>query len=209
MILRRAALASCFVLLAACDSGDGNRGDAMAQVANTEWHRKDLNAHLARWLAVAPMPSGLLQGQFDRSWQPAKQVVGDLTLHSRLVYTMLVGYEATGDARYLEAARRGADFMLAHFHDPVHGGFFQNVDAVGKPVSTARPVACGTGDGGAGVQGGGTRGVAGYPPQSAGARWRIAGIGAARLRADTRQQAFAESGHAYVRGLAGPDRCDR
>lgn len=138
MILRRVAAASCLALLAACDSDGGGRGDAMAAVANTEWHRKDLHAHIARWLAVAPLPSGLMQGQFDRSWQPARQVVGDLTLHSRVVYTMLVGYEATGDTRYLETAKRGADFMLERFHDPVHGGFFQNVDAAGKPTAMGK-----------------------------------------------------------------------
>lgn len=134
-MLRRAVLASCLSLLAACDSDKRN---AMADVANAEWHRKDLNAHVSRWLNVAPTPSGLLQGQFERNWQPINKASGDLTMHSRLVYTMLVGYEATGDARYLEVARRGTDFLLASFHDPLHGGFFQAVDAEGKPVSTAK-----------------------------------------------------------------------
>ncbi len=139
-MLRRALAASCLALLAACDSNNGGRGDraAVAEVANAEWHRKDLDTHLARWLAVAPTPSGLLRAQFDRNWQPANQASGDLTLHSRLVYTMLVGYEATGDARYLEVAKRGADFLLTSFRDPIHGGFFQAVDAGGKPVSMAK-----------------------------------------------------------------------
>jgi len=139
-MLRRALAASCLVLLAACDSNNGGRGErsAMAEVANAEWHRKDLNAHLVRWLAVAPTASGLLQGQFDRSWRPPGKTSGDLTLHSRLVYTMLVGYEATGEARYLEVARRGTDFLLSSFRDSVHGGFFQVVDAGGKPVSMTK-----------------------------------------------------------------------
>ncbi|KQV47583.1 MULTISPECIES: AGE family epimerase/isomerase [unclassified Duganella] len=133
-MLRRAAVASCLALLAACDSENGGRG-AIADVANTEWHRKDLNVHLSRWLAVAPTPSGLLQAQFERSWLPASRIPGDLTGHSRMVYTMLIGYEATGDARYLEVGKRGADLLLTTFHDPLHGGFFQGVDAQGKPVN--------------------------------------------------------------------------
>lgn len=124
-MLRRAAVALCLAALAGCDN----------HVADTEWHRKDLNAHLTRWLAVAPTPSGLLQAQFDRNWQPAGRGNGDLTMHSRLVYTMLVGYEATHDARYLEAARRGTDFLLNAFHDPVYGGFYQVVDATGQSLS--------------------------------------------------------------------------
>jgi len=139
-MLRRATVALCLAALAACDSNHEGRSDrsVMADVADAEWHRKDLNAHLARWLVVAPLPSGLLQAQFDRSWQPPNKISGDLTLHSRLVYTMLIGYEATGDARYLEVARHGTDFLLASFHDPLHGGFFQVVDAGGKPVSMAK-----------------------------------------------------------------------
>jgi mannobiose 2-epimerase len=124
-MLRRAAAALCLAVLAACDS----------EVPNIAWHRKDLDGHLTRWLAVAPTPSGLMQWQFERNWQPPSKVTGDLTMHSRLVFTMLVGYEATHDARYLDAARRGADFMLASFRDPVYGGFYQAVDASGKPAS--------------------------------------------------------------------------
>ncbi len=133
MKLRRAALLCCLALLAACGK-EGGHAEALAEVANVEWHRKDLNAHVSRWLALSPAPSGLLQGQFNRSWQPQQTAGGDLTTHSRVLYTMLVGYEATKDPRYLETARRGADFMLEKFHDPEYGGFFQYVDAMGKPT---------------------------------------------------------------------------
>lgn len=133
---RRAAAALCLaLLLAGCGRGDASQGGAVAAVANVDWHRKDLNAHLSRWLAISPTPSGLMRGMFDREWRPLEKGTGDLTMHSRMVYTMLVGYEATHDARYLEAARRGADFMLASYHDPVNGGFYQIVDKTGKPVS--------------------------------------------------------------------------
>ena len=126
-MLRRAALACCLALLTACDSGkDG--------VADSAWHRKDLDAHLARWLAVAPTPSGLMQAQFDRGWH-ATNAGGDLTLHSRLVYVMAIGFEASGDQRYLAAARKGADFLLEHFRDPQYGGFFHRVDAEGKVLA--------------------------------------------------------------------------
>jgi len=76
-----------------------------------------------------------MQATFDRAWRPQNQGVGDLTMHSRVVYAMLAGYEATGDARYLDAAKRGTDFLLTSFHDPANGGFFQMVDAAGKPHS--------------------------------------------------------------------------
>jgi len=126
-LLSLALLAS----LAGCERGGG-------QFVDADWHRKDLNAHLARWVTVAPTPSGLMLGQFDRNWQAQQGASGDLTLHSRIVYALIVGYEATGDKRYADAARRGADFMLEHFHDPQYGGFYQRVDADGKAVDSSK-----------------------------------------------------------------------
>jgi uncharacterized protein YyaL (SSP411 family) len=37
---------------------------------------------------------------------------------------LLDAYEATLDLRYFDAARRGADYFIAHYGDPVAGGFF-------------------------------------------------------------------------------------
>lgn len=102
-------------------------------MTDAEWHRQRLlDHHLARWLAKAPTPSGQLRGSFDRRWQTRENGRGDLTTQSRLVYAFLVGYEVAGDKRYLEAATQGAHFLLARFHDPIHGGFFNRVAADGK-----------------------------------------------------------------------------
>lgn len=129
--LRLLLSSALLMALAGCEREDG-------QFVNADWHRKDLNAHLARWVAVAPTPSGLMLGQFNRNWQPQKRASGDLTIHSRVVYAMIVGYEATGDQRYADAARRGADFMLQYFRDPQYGGFYQHVDAAGKVVDNSK-----------------------------------------------------------------------
>lgn len=118
-------------LLAACDMvrSESQRIDA-------EWQRRSLvDGHLARWLVAAPMESGAFRTALDRNWVPKAQQPGDLTSHSRLVYAMAIGYEVTRDKRYLDAAVRGGDFMLKHFQDPVHGGFFFSVSAEGKPIA--------------------------------------------------------------------------
>lgn len=118
-------------LLGACDMvrGESQRIDA-------EWQRRSLvEGHLARWLAAAPMESGAFRTAFDRNWVPKAQQPGDLTGHSRLVYSMAIGYELTRDKRYLDAAVRGGDFLLKHFQDPVHGGFFHSVSPDGKPLA--------------------------------------------------------------------------
>ena len=104
-----------------------------------DWHRRALlEGHLSKWLAAAPTPSGLFVTAFDRRWRPRKVTGTSLTMQGRLVYAMASGYEVTQDRRYLEAAIKGADFLLDRFHDPVHGGFFNSVSAQGKVVSDAK-----------------------------------------------------------------------
>ena len=89
---------------------------------------------LSRWVEVAPTPGGLLQGRFNGQWQPNPAQGGSLVAHSRLIYSMMAGYESTGERRYFDAAIRGADFLLEHFRDSTHGGFFEVVDAQGKVI---------------------------------------------------------------------------
>lgn len=135
MILRRTVLALCLALLAGCES---SKDGPAAGVANSDWHRKDLEAHVSRWIRISPTPSGMMLAKFDRSWKPADVQGADLTTHSRVVYTMAAAYEATREPRYLEAARKGADFLLEKFRDAEFGGFMMRVDAAGKPLSTIK-----------------------------------------------------------------------
>jgi len=106
---------------------------------DAKWHERALvDGHLRHWLAVAPSESGFLRANFTRAWQPRAQKTTDLGAQSRLIYVLVSGYELTGDPRYLDAARRGADFLLQHFSDPVYGGFFRIVDAEGRVVHDSK-----------------------------------------------------------------------
>jgi cellobiose epimerase len=129
---RRRVLGSLLMCFAgACDVLPGAR-----RHIDTAWHRQSLlDDHLSRWLAVAPTASGLFRTSFTRDWKPNGATPSDLTAQSRLVYAMASGYELTQDTRYLDAATLGADFLLEHFRDPVHGGFFQSVGPDGQILS--------------------------------------------------------------------------
>lgn len=106
---------------------------------DAKWHERALvDGHLKHWLAAAPSESGFLRSNVTRGWQPREQKSTDLVAQSRQIYVLLSGYEVTGDGRYLDAARRGADFLLRHFADPVHGGFFRIVDAEGRVVRDSK-----------------------------------------------------------------------
>lgn len=126
-------LSAALMLLPACDNVQSNKQRIFA-----EWHRQDLQAHLSRWLTISPTPSGLLLSGFDRQWHPTAIKSGDLVSHSRLIFTMVSGYEVTGDQRYLDAAIRGTDFLLSNFKDSLRGGFFEQVDIDGKVVNSSK-----------------------------------------------------------------------
>lgn len=126
LFLHGALGALLLCLLTAC--GNANRIDI-------EWHKGNLvDGLLAHWMAVAPTESGFMRTAFDSQWKPREQQPGYLTEQCRLIYSMIIGYEVTKDKRYLDAANRGANFLLSRFHDPMHGGFFQRVAPDGKVI---------------------------------------------------------------------------
>lgn len=125
-------LATSF-FLSGCEGPAGT-----SQFIVAKWHKQDLDAHLARWITIAPTPSGLLLSGFDRQWKAMPAQGGDLTTHSRLLFTMIIGYETTGDKRYFEAAIRGTEFLLDRFYDPQHGGYFSSVAADGKVINESK-----------------------------------------------------------------------
>jgi len=95
----------------------------------------DLNwfrAHLVQdilphWLEGAATPAGLFFPRLDRQWRRQPDQVATLVSQSRLLYNFANGYEATGDEPYLQAVRNGARYLIDHFRDPEHGGWFFSV----------------------------------------------------------------------------------
>lgn len=132
--LHTRALTFIAILLALGGAGCDTRGDGSARI-DVQWHKSGLvDGLLPRWLAAAPAEGGFLRTSFDRSWTAKAEQPGYLTEHARLVYSLIIGYEATQDKRYLDAAKRSADFLLTRFRDPVHGRFFTRVAADGKVI---------------------------------------------------------------------------
>jgi mannobiose 2-epimerase len=120
--------------IASCDFPSSRRF-----VPDAQWHQRALvEGHLSHWLAVAPSETGFLHSSVTRTWQLRNQKSTDLVGQTRLIYVLLSGYELTADPRYLDAARRGADFLLRHFRDTVHGGFFKVVGTDGQVVNDSK-----------------------------------------------------------------------
>ena len=98
-------------------------------------HRDDLMPY---WLV--PEALGEPLGNFP-SWRgsdgellPELPNRGASTL-GRGVYGYALAFHLTGDPVYLAYARAGLDWIEAKLEDPVHGGYFAELDASGQPVN--------------------------------------------------------------------------
>lgn len=125
---RRTVLA-LLAALAACSDPDARIRNRI----DTGWHRDDLDALLSHWRSHAPRPDGSFHVRFDRAWKALPQPEIELTGQARLVYAFAAGHEFIPEAGHLAVARRGADFLIERFRDPLHGGFFHTVAAEGGP----------------------------------------------------------------------------
>ena len=70
----------------------------------------------------------------DGALDPSFSIRGASTL-GRGVYGYSLAFMLTGDEQYLTYARAGLDWIEAKLEDPVHGGYFAELDASGEPVN--------------------------------------------------------------------------
>ena len=90
-----------------------------------EWFRKllidDLGPH---WLKGAVTDSGLFHAPMDRHWNRISDGEGGLVSQSRLLFVFAEAYRQTGDERYIQAVKQGADYLMEHFQDREYGGYY-------------------------------------------------------------------------------------
>lgn len=100
---------------------------------DTEWFRRTVMEHnIARWREAAVTDSGFFRTDLDRTWQPAAKQQGTLVSQSRLLFVFATGWELTGDEAYRQIIADGAEFLLRHFRDDIHGGYIWQVGPDGQ-----------------------------------------------------------------------------
>ena len=106
------------------------------QHLSRQWVRRRLvEDHLAHWLAAAPTESGFFNAALDRRWSPAEHREATLVSQGRLLYVFATGWEVTRDHAYADALRKGAGFLLDHFRDDEHGGWFYSCSPDGRVLA--------------------------------------------------------------------------
>jgi len=116
-----------WLVLAMVLGGCGRDWEVATRI-DRDWYRRNLEeAHLAHWLAAAPTGTGFFNTALDRHWQPVAEQPGDLVAQARTIYVMAIGHEVTAHPAYLEQVRQGTEFLLRHYRDPIHGGWYEAV----------------------------------------------------------------------------------
>ena len=98
----------------------------IAKHIDRAWVKKSLVTDLLDyWVKASVMPSGFIQENLDRKWEPwGEQREASINGQGRVLYTFAIGYELTGGAkRYSEAIDKCAGFLLK-MHDDQYGGYF-------------------------------------------------------------------------------------
>ncbi len=90
------------------------------------------------WLDRSPdEEAGGFLTYFDRAGRATGETDKTFLMQIRMLYTMASAHRAGyGGGRCAELARRGADFLLEHYWDGEHDGWFWIADRNGRPIIT-------------------------------------------------------------------------
>ena len=141
--LRTLRLIVALALLAVmgCDSSTGSAEEKVSRHAASgiDWLKENLIRGTAEpRLRNGLLPSGFYQPNLGADWTPVPPQTATLISQSRVIYVMAMAYEVSGDARYLDAMKRAAEYLLVHFADPrAPGRWVRAVSLDGKAVSGA------------------------------------------------------------------------
>lgn len=92
------------------------------------------------WMERSPDPEyGGFLPFFDRHGKPTGETDKTFLSQIRMLYTMSSAHRAGyGDGRCRELARMCARFILEHYWDPEHGGWYWIADRKGNPTNTSK-----------------------------------------------------------------------
>ncbi len=96
-------------------------------------HSYLVNSLLPFWIHRSPDPEyGGFLSYFDRDGRATGETVKPFLMQIRMLFAMSAAHRAGyGDGRCAELARRAADFIIEHYWDPEHEGWYWIADRDG------------------------------------------------------------------------------
>ncbi|MBI2924300.1 MAG: AGE family epimerase/isomerase [Verrucomicrobia bacterium] len=113
-----------------------------AEVLDGEfWREQALTQIIPHWFDhVRDEQHGGFHMNLSRRWEPAPPWDKYPAMISRHVFGFSAAYLLSGEEKYLELARTGVDYLLAHAWDEQYGGWFDSLTESGQPKETSKTV---------------------------------------------------------------------
>lgn len=113
----------------------------MRVMAPEFWRTHALKDLIPRWAEHAPdAENGAFFMNLSRDWKPLPPWDKVPALISRHVFGFSAAYLLSGDPKYLEIARQGADYLFRYAWDPEWGGWFDRLTQQGKPLVETKSI---------------------------------------------------------------------
>jgi mannose/cellobiose epimerase-like protein (N-acyl-D-glucosamine 2-epimerase family) len=105
------------------------------------WRNQGLSRIIPYWYDHARDTShGAFYMNLTRSWNPIPPWDKYPAMISRQVYGFSAAYLLSGDKKYLEVARQGAEYLLKHAWDKQYGGWYGVLTQTGEPKDPGKSV---------------------------------------------------------------------
>jgi mannobiose 2-epimerase len=105
------------------------------------WQAQALKDLIPYWAAHAPDPeNGAFFMNLSRDWKPLPPWDKVPALISRHVFGFSAAYLLSGEPKYLDIARQGADYLYQHAWDPEYGGWFDKLARDGGPLVETKSI---------------------------------------------------------------------
>lgn len=110
-----------------------------AQEFDWGWFKESLlDHHVGLWYRNVSGPDGFFPSEFDSNWGGAPNSSASLITQSGYVLDMAKAYKIFRDPKYLDALKRGADFLVERFRDPNFGGYYFRVRNQGSVIDRSK-----------------------------------------------------------------------
>jgi mannose/cellobiose epimerase-like protein (N-acyl-D-glucosamine 2-epimerase family) len=105
------------------------------------WRAHALKDLIPYWAEHAPDPAnGAFFMNLSRDWKPLPPNDKVPALVSRHVFGFSAAYLLSGDPKYLDIARGGAEFLFQNAWDPEFGGWFDKLTPDGRPLVESKSI---------------------------------------------------------------------
>ncbi len=101
----------------------------------------ELNSILDWWTrSMTDLENGGFYGRIDGKNQLHPKADKGIILNTRLLWTYSTTAKHTKKTKYKELADRAFEYLKEYFLDPIHGGFYWQVDFQGSPRNSYKQI---------------------------------------------------------------------